>query len=64
MTIKGELVGIGTMQMSSDRIMSSDSGTAVKMTRVLMEPGHYPRMWHSPTDLEGLDSDIAPRDAF
>lgn len=50
--------------MSSDRIMSSDSGTAVKMTRVLMEPGHYPRMWHSPTDLEGLDSDIASRDSF
>lgn len=59
LTIKGELIGLGTMQMSSDRIMASDAGVAVKMARILMEPGHYPRMWHSPTDLEGLGPEVS-----
>ena len=58
MTIRGELVGLGSMQMSSEKLMASEAGVAVRMTRVLMEPGHYPSMWKHSTDLEGLTSDL------
>lgn len=54
MTARGELVAIGRMQMSSDKIMASGSGTAVRTERVFMEAGHYPRMWKYSTDLEGF----------
>lgn len=54
MTARGELVAIGKMQMSSEKIMAADSGVAVKVTRVLMDPGHYPRMWKYSTDIECL----------
>lgn len=54
LTVRGELIAIGYMQMSSEKVMSSDSGVAVRVTRVLMEPGHYPRMWKQSSDLEGL----------
>ena len=47
-------VAIGKMQMSSEKIMAADSGVAVKVTRVLMDPGHYPRMWKYSTDIECL----------
>lgn len=53
-TIRGELVAIGSMQMSSDKIMAADSGVAVRTTRVLMKSGHYPRMWKRSSDLEGI----------
>jgi len=54
MTIRGELIALGSMQMSSEKLMAADNGTAVKVTRVIMEPGHYPRMWKQASDLEGL----------
>jgi H/ACA ribonucleoprotein complex subunit 4 len=54
MTARGELVAIGKMMMSSDRLMAADSGVAVRTERVLMEPGHYPRMWKYSTDLDEL----------
>lgn len=54
MTAKGELVALGKMAMSSDRVMKADSGVAVRTERVLMDPGHYPRMWRFSTDLKGL----------
>ena len=54
MTARGELIAIGRMQMSSDKIMASDTGVAVKTARVFMEEGHYPRMWKYSTDLEGF----------
>ena len=53
MTARGELVAIGKMMMSSDKLMAADAGVAVKTVRVFMEPGHYPRMWKYSTDLEG-----------
>ncbi|MCQ2084757.1 MAG: RNA-guided pseudouridylation complex pseudouridine synthase subunit Cbf5 [archaeon] len=54
MTARGELVAIGKMMMSTDKLMASDSGVAVKTSRVFMEEGHYPRMWKYSTDIDGL----------
>ncbi len=50
-TARGELIGIGKTIMSSPKIMASEKGTAVKTERVIMEPGHYPKMWKFSTDL-------------
>jgi len=52
MTARGELIAIGKMMMSSQKIMATDKGVAVDVERILMEPGHYPRMWRYSTDLE------------
>ena len=54
MTARGELIGLGRMAMSADRVLSADTGMAVETTRVIMDPGHYPRMWHYSTDIDGL----------
>lgn len=51
MTARGELVAIGHMQMSTSKIMASEQGVAVKIERVMMDAGHYPRMWKYSTDL-------------
>ncbi len=56
MTARGELIALGKMMMSSDKIMATDAGVAVKTSRVFMEEGHYPRMWKYSTDLEELQS--------
>lgn len=47
LTLKGELIGLARAEMSSDEIMSAERGIAFKPTRVIMEPGFYPRMWKS-----------------
>jgi H/ACA ribonucleoprotein complex subunit 4 len=52
MTARGELIAIGKMAMSSQKIMASDAGKAVDVDRVLMDRGHYPRMWKYSTDLD------------
>ncbi len=54
MTLRGELVALGKMQMSTDKIMDSDFGVAVRTGRVFMDVGHYPKMWKYSTDLEDL----------
>jgi H/ACA ribonucleoprotein complex subunit 4 len=54
MTARGELVALGTMMMSTPKIMSTSQGKAVKVTRVLMDTGIYPRMWKFSTDLEEM----------
>ena len=54
LTVRGELIALGSMQMSSDKVMASESGIASRVTRVIMEPGHYPSMWKQATDLAGL----------
>jgi H/ACA ribonucleoprotein complex subunit 4 len=51
MTARGELIAIGKMMMSTSKIMSSEHGKAVDVDRVLMERGHYPKMWKFSTDL-------------
>lgn len=52
MTARGELIAIGRMSMSSQKIMATSQGKAVETTRVFMDPGHYPRMWRYSSDLE------------
>ena len=54
MTARGELVALGSMMMSSPKIMATSQGKAVKVTRVMMEAGTYPRMWKFSTDIEEL----------
>lgn len=52
MTVRGELIALGRMSMSASKIMATSKGKAVDVERVFMEPGHYPRMWNHPTDLD------------
>ncbi|MCL2142712.1 MAG: RNA-guided pseudouridylation complex pseudouridine synthase subunit Cbf5 [Methanomassiliicoccaceae archaeon] len=54
MTTRGELVALGTMMMSSSKIMATSQGKAVSVSRVLMDAGTYPRMWKFSTDIEEL----------
>ncbi len=55
MTARGELIAIGKMSMSSQKIMSTDKGKAVDVERVFMEPGHYPKMWRYSTDIADIE---------
>lgn len=54
MTLRGEIVALGKMALSTDKVLRADQGVAVRVERVLMEPGHYPRLWKYSTDLDGL----------
>ncbi|MGE4275011.1 MAG: RNA-guided pseudouridylation complex pseudouridine synthase subunit Cbf5 [Candidatus Methanomethylophilaceae archaeon] len=51
LSARGEAVGIGRMNMSSDKLMTAQQGKAVVMERVLMPIGTYPRMWRFASDL-------------
>jgi len=44
-TLKGELVAVGTAQMTSREMMEAKHGIAVKTRRVVMKPGVYPAAW-------------------
>ncbi|MGQ9514525.1 MAG: RNA-guided pseudouridylation complex pseudouridine synthase subunit Cbf5 [Thermoproteota archaeon] len=44
-SLRGECVALGRAMISSERILSNESGIAVKTRRVVMDPGTYPRMW-------------------
>jgi H/ACA ribonucleoprotein complex subunit 4 len=57
MTARGELIAIGKMTMSSQKIMASDQGKAVDVERVFMDRGHYPKMWRFSTDLEEMQAE-------
>ena len=46
-TAKGELVAIGKANMTTNQIMEANKGIAVKVTRVIMPPGVYPKAWKS-----------------
>ena len=49
MTQKGEVVALGESLMDGEAMARSADGIAVRVDRVLMTPGTYPRMWgHSP----------------
>ena len=41
LTLKNELIGIGTAKMPSEDIIKKDKGVAVKINKVFMEPGIY-----------------------
>jgi len=44
-TAKGEAVLFGKAALTSDEIVIAKSGVAVETSRVLMEPGTYPKLW-------------------
>jgi len=44
MSLKEELVAIGTTRMISKEMVSSDKGIAVNIEKVFMQPGTYPRV--------------------
>ena len=44
-SLKGELVSIGTAQLSSKEITDLDKGIAILTDRVIMNVGTYPKMW-------------------
>jgi H/ACA ribonucleoprotein complex subunit 4 len=44
MSLKGELIGLGDAKMDSEQIMKEKKGIAVKVHKVFMNPGTYPRI--------------------
>ena len=47
MTLSGEAVGLGTALMDADEVLKKQEGFAVDVSRVLMLPGTYARVWGS-----------------
>ncbi len=45
LTLKGELIALATAEMSSNEVIEREKGVAFKPTRVVMEPGFYPKVW-------------------
>lgn len=45
MTLKGELVALGTSRMDSEEIVEAEHGIAVDTERVIMRDGLYPKIW-------------------
>ncbi len=43
MTLKNELVAVGSLQMSPENVMANQKGLVVKIERVFMDPGTYPK---------------------
>jgi H/ACA ribonucleoprotein complex subunit 4 len=46
-TLSGEAVGLGTALMDADEILKKQEGFAIDVSRVLMLPGTYARVWGS-----------------
>ena len=44
MSLKDELIAVGSAQMISKEVISEERGLAVKINKVFMNPGVYPRM--------------------
>lgn len=44
MSLKEELIAIGTAKMMTDKILNTNKGIAVKVEKVFMEPGVYPSL--------------------
>ena len=43
LSLKGELVALGEAVMTSEQVMAEQKGFAVKITKVFMLPGTYPK---------------------
>jgi len=52
MSLKNELVALGTAEMDSEEIKKRNSGIAASLKRVVMEKDVYPRMWETKTKSE------------
>ncbi len=46
-TLKGELVAIGQALMHSEQVIEASRGIAIKVKRVIMPRGVYPKRWRS-----------------
>jgi len=44
MSLKDELIALGTVKLSSEQIMKKEKGIAVKISKVFMLPNIYPRI--------------------
>jgi H/ACA ribonucleoprotein complex subunit 4 len=44
-SLKGEIISIGELTMSSENIKTSNSGVAAVTKRLIMKPGTYPKGW-------------------
>ncbi|MHB8606129.1 MAG: RNA-guided pseudouridylation complex pseudouridine synthase subunit Cbf5 [Thermoplasmatota archaeon] len=44
-TLKGELVAVGRAEMTAAEIAKRENGVALRTSRVVMDPGTYPRGW-------------------
>ena len=45
MTLKGELIGMGTAFLSSKDVMKKDKGAFVKTSKIFMDREYYPKQW-------------------
>jgi len=45
LSLKDEIVGLGTAVMKSEGMIEAKEGVAVKMNRIVMKSGTYPKMW-------------------
>ncbi|MEM3573431.1 MAG: PUA domain-containing protein, partial [Nitrososphaeria archaeon] len=45
LSLKGELIALGKALLSSEEIEELSKGLAVKVERVIMPKGTYPKMW-------------------
>jgi len=45
MTLSGEAVGLGTALMAAEEMIKKQEGFSVDVSRVLMQPGTYARVW-------------------
>ncbi len=45
MTLKGELIGVGSSRMCSSDLHHKKKGIALKIGRVVLDAGLYPKMW-------------------
>jgi H/ACA ribonucleoprotein complex subunit 4 len=43
MSLKDELVALGTAVMTTEQVMTENKGLCVKIDKVFMPPGTYPR---------------------
>ena len=57
LTLKGELVALGSALMSTEQVIREKKGLAVKTKRVIMEKGTYPPLWKKNEDAK---SDSSP----
>lgn len=52
MTLKGEIVALGTSMMDYGEAVGRSKGMCIKVDRVVMDPGTYPRAWKTRTVLD------------
>jgi len=50
-SLKGEIISIGELTMSSENIKASNSGLAAVTRRLIMKPGTYPKGWKTKKNL-------------